>query len=74
MKTTHITQDYDYINRYYGLTVTTSTKVNYKGEPHTVVGADGAYVVLRSDDGERLLGRVHPTWEMQYNQETTPCD
>lgn len=66
-------RDFDYINRTYGLSVQRGTRVRYTGSEAaknlggrlgTVVGADGAYLIVRLD-GAKLSGRYHPTWEIE---------
>lgn len=67
MEGARMRNQFDYINRYYGLSVRRGTMLKFRGRPCVVTSADGAHLRVRPLDGlgkKRLL--LHPTWEVEY--------
>ena len=59
--------DFNYINKTYGLDLYNGKSVWFQGQAGEVVGTKGARLVIRLDERplEDLI--VHPTWQMEYN-------
>lgn len=61
---------FDYINRAYGLSMGRGSRVEYTGEKDqprqgVVTGAEGQYINVRFDGDAKATGPFHPTWEMR---------
>jgi hypothetical protein len=61
--------EFDCINRTYGLSVKTGSRVRYSGGKDiirlgTVTGTEGAHLRIRLD-GEQYARPYHPTWELE---------
>ena len=60
----------DYINRYYGLSLSIGSTLTYTGnelkgpQAGTIAGAQGAYLLVDTEAGQYLL---HPTWEITHH-------
>lgn len=67
----------DYIRNHYRVPATEGARVKYTGgrKPRlgTIVGADGAYLLIRLD-GQKSGHRYHPTWEITYLKPEAPED
>ncbi len=65
---TNLPNEFDYINRSYGLNVRKGGRVEYTGagEPKagTIVAADGPYLSIKLD-GDKHPSPYHPTWELK---------
>lgn len=57
---------YYYINKAYGLNVTTGTRVAYDGKPGTVIGISGSHLRIILD-GESHDLPYHPIYKMTYS-------
>jgi hypothetical protein len=64
---------YDYVNSTYHIPAKTGGRVRYTGdkEPQmgTIVKSYGNYLGIRLD-GEKTVGRYHPTWALDYFDES----
>ena len=63
--------EFDYINRYYQLSLRKGTRCTFDDSgvlrPGRVVSADGAHINIRFDHAPRkTVGPFHPTWNMTY--------
>lgn len=58
-------EDFEYIRNTYNVPAKKGGRIEYKSRPGTIDGANGAYLKIQLD-GERDIGRYHPTWEMEY--------
>jgi len=65
-------EDYDYILATYQVPARTGRRVRYTGgnapRMGTIVGSFGNYLGIRLD-GEKEIGRYHPTWALEYLDE-----
>lgn len=65
-------EDYEYIRDTYHVPAKTGGRVRYTGETPcregTIKKAYGQYLGIRLD-GEKQIGRYHPTWALQYLNE-----
>lgn len=61
------------IRQFYGVPAKRGMRVVYTGydnpRPGTITGSSGMYVRIRLD-GERGSGRYHPTWRVDYKQQS----
>ncbi len=63
--------EFDYINRTYGLSMGRGSRVEYTGDKAAprqgvITSATGAHVNIRfDDDPKRSVGPYHPTWELR---------
>jgi hypothetical protein len=55
----------EYIRWRYGVPAKRGRRVQYRGNPGTVVAFRGPYLRVRLDGGRQIL-TCHPTWEMEY--------
>lgn len=59
----------DYIRKTYNVPAKRGGRVEYThpkpARMGTIIGADGARLRIRLD-GEKFVGRYHPTWELRY--------
>lgn len=59
--------NFDYINKHYGVNACVGRRVIADGEPGIIVGASGAYIVVNLDKHKpKVMGNYHPTWHMEY--------
>jgi hypothetical protein len=56
---------FDYINRYYGLSLKRGMTCEFMGRGGKVTGVCGAYVLIKLD-GDKKSGKYHPTWMIEY--------
>lgn len=56
----------DYIRRHYKVPARRGLRVKFQGKPGVITGSSGAYLRIRLN-GERRVGRYHPTWEIDYS-------
>jgi ribosomal protein L21E len=61
---------FDYINNYYGLSLKRGTQCEFMGRCGKVTGVRGAYVLVKLESDEKLIV-CHPTWEMEYDKESS---
>lgn len=63
--------EFEYINRYYGLSIKKGTRVFYipKNKTGTVAWGDGNYIYILWDGDLRPTGPYHPTSELVYIEE-----
>ncbi|RYY67683.1 MAG: hypothetical protein EOO12_00055 [Chitinophagaceae bacterium] len=62
--------EFDYINRTYGLSMSRGSRVEYTGDKSgpkqgVVTSAAGAHVNIRFDGETKSIGPFHPTWELR---------
>lgn len=59
---------FDYINRYYGLSLTKNCRVvqSSTGKTGQVAKGDGQYIRIRWDGAKRADGPYHPTDDLTY--------
>jgi hypothetical protein len=62
-------QDYEYINKTYGLNVEKGSKLKFIGFRATVVGSTGSRLIIQYDATGKRTGPIHPTWEIEYEEE-----
>ncbi len=66
---------FDYINNYYGLSLKRGVRCKFEGKAGKVTGVRGAYVLVKLDGADKSVV-CHPTWKMEYDEEsphiTTP--
>lgn len=71
-------EQFEYINRTYGLSLKRGSRVEYTGNKTIgprqgrVTSAAGAYVNICFDGSARSVGPFHPTWELRQ-LEDAPC-
>jgi hypothetical protein len=60
--------EFDYINRTYGMNVGKGVRVEYTGnetpQQGTIIGVDGPYLRIRMDGSKNVMP-YHPTWELR---------
>ena len=61
----------EYVRRYFKVPAVRGMRVVADGKPGTIVSFPGAYLGIRLD-GERHVGRYHPTWRIDYPAAVTP--
>ncbi len=64
-----IKDDYTYINRFYGLNITTGTPVvrTSTGQHGHVAASCGSYIRIKWEGTvEEHSGTWHPTWDLEY--------
>lgn len=65
----------EYIRNAYGVPAKRGQRVHYTGNQNapsrygTITGASGAHLKIRMD-GDRLSQPYHPTWELEYLEES----
>lgn len=60
-------QNFQYINQFYGLNVTIGQRVIAINQPGTIVGAKNSYLLIQLDCSKaKNPGNYHPTYEMVY--------
>lgn len=60
----------DYIRRHYDVPAKRGQRVIVDGHPGRIVGARGPHLRVRFDGQTRTVP-CHPTWRVEYQQETT---
>ena len=62
--------DFDYINKTYGLDVRKGTRLLFQNRPATVVRSRGPHLMITFDFDDGAFGPVpiHPTWEVEYEK------
>jgi hypothetical protein len=58
-----------YVRCYYRVPAKRGTRVIADGKPGTIVSFPGKYIGVRLD-GETRVGRWHPTWRIDYLDES----
>jgi hypothetical protein len=66
-KQPHVDQ-FQYIRDYYGVPAYSGVRVNAYGKEGVIVGAEGAYVMIRLD-GDKIARPYHPTDGITYKIE-----
>lgn len=56
---------FEYINRYYKVPAKRGGRVYYKGQPGTILAANGPHLRIRLD-GQGYVGNYHPTYKLDY--------
>ena len=57
--------EFQYINKLYGLKIVLGVLVKYKGELGKITGVNGQHVMIELE-GEKISKQYHPTWELEY--------
>lgn len=57
--------DMEYIRKTYNVPARRGGRVLYGDKPGTIMAADGPYLRIRLD-GEKRVGRYHPTYQIIY--------
>jgi len=54
-----------YVREMYGVPAALNGRVFFNGDPGTIIGAEGQYLLVRPEDGREPL-LLHPTWKVTY--------
>ena len=57
---------FDYINKYYGLSVRRGTMLKFEGQLCIVTSARGAHLRVKPYYEQKKRFTIHPTWEVEY--------
>jgi len=62
--------NFDYIRKAYGVPAKLNGQVIYSGGKSpvqcTIIGCEGARLVLRENTDAGTIGNYHPTWKIEY--------
>lgn len=54
-----------YVRRYYSVPAEVGQAVEFEGDPGTIIGGQGPYVMIEFEGGE-VKGPFHPLWHIDY--------
>lgn len=61
--------EFDYIKEYYNVPADEGVKVRFESKPGVITGSLGAHILVKLD-GESESRPYHPTWHMEYVDNT----
>jgi len=61
---------FEYINKYYGLSLKRGMSCNYMNRCGKVTGVRGCYVLIKLN-GDKKSKAYHPTWMLEYDEKSS---
>jgi hypothetical protein len=61
-------KSFDYIRQHYDVPAEEGRRVEFQGQPGTIINAWGAHLTIQLD-GKKLPSTYHPTWGLEYLDE-----